>query len=392
MNQSWAKSEQIAYISTLSGSFNLKHVGDNISLRKGVQYSSHLPSCSRAIGALVLRAMRFYCVTLLVLVALVAISSVASTAANSKATASNFARSVFHSPNDAVAQRLLRTDKAGDAAEEERAISVAGVKSGLTKTKTWLQSKWAWIKAKWAGRKLVKQWQKEEKTPDDTFTALKLNNKEEVDTLLANPKLDTWLKYLTIYNKKNPTEMKTMLGVFTKFYGNEAVARMLELGRRNPKTLKRASLLQDEQLVGWRMNGLSQDIVFQLLKLDKNLDTFFSNPNAVVWNYYFFRGNVHNTNANTDLIKTLTTVYGDDAVARAIEAAKKVKGPQNLPVKVMSPQALAKKFETAQFKQWMIDGKDPAAAYRMLTTNKETFDANVEVYKAYRTFYKENKK
>ncbi|KAG3071250.1 hypothetical protein PI124_g16693 [Phytophthora idaei] len=140
--------------------------------------------------------------------------------------------------------------------------------------------------------------------------------------------------------------MVTMLGVLTKTYGGEAVAKMIEAARASPKTSGVANRLQ---------NGLTPDIVFQMMKVGE--------------------GGVDKLMSNQDLIKKLLTVYDDIPLAKAFEAATQVK----------TTEFMWKKLQQAQFKKWLADGVEPSTIFKSLNLDnvKWTADPNAGVYREY---------
>ncbi|KAE9275362.1 hypothetical protein PF008_g29367, partial [Phytophthora fragariae] len=99
---------------------------------------------------------------------------------------------------------------------------------------------------------------KEKKTPDDVFKMLKLD--DGLETVLENQKLQLWTAFVNKFNKKKRGEREvTILGMLTKTYRDEAVAKMLEAAKQNPSTEWLATKLQNEQQIVWIVNGVSPD-------------------------------------------------------------------------------------------------------------------------------------
>ncbi|KAG7383024.1 hypothetical protein PHYPSEUDO_004072 [Phytophthora pseudosyringae] len=325
--------------------------------------------------------MRFPCILLLVLACLAAISDAAPITGGSKLSTADFQTThrsrVFNRP-DAADKRRLKTHSAKTEAEEERAI----VLPGLAKIKEWFQAFVLKIKLTFSEGRQLGAWQKEKKTPEDVFKLLRLDS--GTGNLMANSKLKTWSVYMTMYNNKNPTKSVTMLGMFTKTYGDEAVAKMIEAARRSPKTKVLANQLQMQQLTGWAQNGLSTDIVFQLLKVGEGgLDKLMTNKALNVWFYYFNQMNRHNPDRQVELTKKLLTVYDDIPLAKAFEAATKVK----------RTEFIGTELQQAQFAKWLADGIDPATIFKSLKMDKVKWgvDPTAEVFRGYKTFYNANK-
>ncbi|KAG6616522.1 putative secreted RxLR effector protein [Phytophthora cinnamomi] len=83
---------------------------------------------------------------------------------------------------------------------------------------------------RWVSMKLEtamgQEWVRKGSTSDDLFKLLKLD--EDVDKVLTNPALVSWVGYLGRYNTKNSEKQTTMIGTFTKFYGDETLCKLVE--------------------------------------------------------------------------------------------------------------------------------------------------------------------
>ncbi|KAG2778809.1 hypothetical protein JG687_00019655 [Phytophthora cactorum] len=326
--------------------------------------------------------MRFSCLVLLILVSLIATSDAATRLVGSKLSTSGFPpsiRSLALSRNDPAEKRLLRSNSVEKVDREERAITIPG----LSKIVEWIKAFILKIKLSFNEGKQLSAWLKEKKTPEDVFKLLKLDTGTK--NLLANPNLKTWSVFMVLYNKENPTKMVTMLGVLTKTYGGEAVAKMIEAARASPKTRGIANRLQNLQLNAWAQNGLTPDIVFQMMKVGEGgVDKLMSNQGLNVWFYFFNQMNNYNPYRQIDIIKKLLTVYDDIPLAKAFEAATQVK----------TTEFMGKKLQQAQFKKWLADGVEPSTIFKSLNLDnvKWTADPNAGVYREYKIFYHLNTK
>lgn len=176
-------------------------------------------------------------------------------------------------------------------------------------------------------------------TSEDLFKLLKLD--EDVNKVLTNQALVTWIDFLGRYNAKNPEQKTTLIQTFTKFFGDEPLARMLASAKNVPSTEKMATRLQQAQFNQW-LGVKSTDDVFKLLKLNGNVDNLLTNPNLSTWISYALLFNSKNPGKGTTMIQTFTKFFGREDLAKMLEAAKKV--PKT--------EKLAKQFQAAQFKQW----------------------------------------
>ncbi|KAG3115425.1 hypothetical protein PI124_g8011 [Phytophthora idaei] len=248
------------------------------------------------------------------------------------------------------------------------------------------------IKLSFKEGKQFSAWLKEKKRPEDIFKLLRLDTGTK--NLMANSNLQTWSVYMTLYNKDNPTKMTTMLGMLTKTYGDLKVANMLEAARRNRKTFNLADMLQGQQLRGWARNGLSTDIVFDLLKVGEGgVENLFVNPAFTVWFYYFTRMNRYNPDSEIDMFKKLLANYDEISLAKAIEAATKAKSTERLVKSVWSTEFVANAFRTAQYKYWQAENIGPPTIFSRLGMGKTKWelDPKAEIFRGYKTFYDANK-
>ncbi|POM81137.1 Secreted RxLR effector peptide protein [Phytophthora palmivora] len=338
--------------------------------------------------------MRFYYIILAIFLTIVAIVDAAPV--ELKVTSFGFqtsTRSLATYPKDARDSKLLRTNMKVNENNEERAIVIPGLsklKETFLKIKNWFVDFVSKIKTSYTERRQIRKWMKEEKTPDEVFVLLGLD--KGIDGILASPKLRTWSVFMTTYNRKNPTKMVNMLGTLTKYYGDRDVAIMIETSRRDlytrplaNKLQPLANKLQNHQLTAWILNGLSSDIVFQLLRVGEgSVKNLLQNKALNVWSYFFFRKNVYNTDREIQLMKKLLTVYDDIPLAKASEVAKRVE----------RTEFMGTQLQNAQFKKWLADGVDPQIVLKRLEKDQSKWklDPNTAIYTAYKTFYDANKK
>ncbi|KAE9205208.1 hypothetical protein PF004_g17622 [Phytophthora fragariae] len=90
------------------------------------------------------------------------------------------------------------------------------------------------------------------------------------------------------------------------------------------------STVSVEKLHDWPKKGESADDVFKLLTLDKAADDFLAHPNVNAWINYIKLFNEENPTKRASLIATLTAQYGDDGLAKIIEAAKRVPSTEDI--------------------------------------------------------------
>ncbi|POM76729.1 Secreted RxLR effector peptide protein [Phytophthora palmivora] len=72
-----------------------------------------------------------------------------------------------------------------------------------------------------------------------------------------------------------------MIDSLTTFYGDEAMAKMLEAAKRNPSTNTIATELQTAQFTQWLHEGAKPFHIWKMLNMEKA--TWMTNPDANVW-------------------------------------------------------------------------------------------------------------
>lgn len=282
--------------------------------------------------------MRFHHVGLVATV-MFAYSNAALGVTVPKLIASDFlARSLNEEHNS---PRYLRMDSAVIEGGEERGISFNSI-PGIEKL------------SKFVDKLKLARWMKKGKTADDVFAKMKLA--KAGDKLFDDPKFLAWVKYVDNYNNKNPGKETSLIPTLQKVYGDDVLARMLEAATKVGSTRVMAMKLQNQQMKSWNDLGLSTDDVFRVLNLDKRLDNLLTNPNFLTYNKYLVDFNVWNPGKSTTMIETLTRSYGDVAVMKMLEAAKKVE----------SSKTIATNLQTQQLEVWKSMGYNSDDVFRLL--------------------------
>lgn len=121
---------------------------------------------------------------------------------------------------------------------------------------------------------------------------------------------------------------------------------------------------------------------FKLLKLDDGVENLLTSPILGAWSSYLKRLN-GGVDEEAAMVKTFTKFYGNEALSKMLEAAKKVS----------TTETMATKLQTAQFKMWLKNRVKPMHIWSMLKMEKATWMANpsAEVWRGYNAFYKLNK-
>ncbi|KAG2502661.1 hypothetical protein JM18_009831 [Phytophthora kernoviae] len=110
---------------------------------------------------------------------------------------------------------------------------------------------------------LIKSWMNDPTHPANMFRNLKLD--KSGDDFLTNPLLPIW--------------------TFTKTYGEEKLATMLQAAAKVPGTEKVAENLQGAQFNLWMVQKKKPDDIFKLLNLESS--TLATSPSADIWRAYY---------------------------------------------------------------------------------------------------------
>ncbi|KAL4140099.1 hypothetical protein PRNP1_015174 [Phytophthora ramorum] len=121
------------------------------------------------------------------------------------------------------------------------------------------------------------------------------------------------------------------------------------------KTFLSSSTISTEKLQKWLSSGKNADTVFSRMKLTKAGGGLLSNPQFSVWIKYVDDLSAKYPAKATSAISTLTTQYGDDALYKLLESAKKLPRTENL----------ATRLQAEQIQHWATVGKPPDDVFRL---------------------------
>ncbi|KAH7462059.1 RxLR effector protein PSR2 [Phytophthora ramorum] len=217
-------------------------------------------------------------------------------------------------------------------------------------------------------------WLKNGKTPEDLFKLLRLN--KAGDTLFANPLFPAWIKYADDFRLVHPdTELATFSTLAKpSMYNDETLASMIMAADKVPATREIAGRLHSEQLRYWLLKGENPDDIFMLLKLFNADDKLIENPLFTVWVKYLNYYNQMNLKTKWNLIKTLTSRFGDSSLSSMLTAA----------AKVPSTKEVATELQRLQINGWLSDRKSTTLVYKLLRVEGTAADdANSLLYKKY---------
>ncbi|OWZ04534.1 RxLR effector protein [Phytophthora megakarya] len=205
---------------------------------------------------------------------------------------------------------------------QERALAVtipglgnvaSSIKSGLSKLIQKLKLQW---------------WQLRQKSPDDVFIHLKLD--QTGNKLFESPAFFQWVAFVTVRDKSGPD--MAMFNTLTKHYNDDALAKMLVAAKEVDNTRAIATTMEGLQLSKWISAGNSADEVFKSLQLHRAGDKLFES--AVFPNWISFLTKRNSRDPDLEMFSTFVKHYSDDALAHAVIAAKKVSTTKDIATKV----------------------------------------------------------
>ncbi|KAG6616534.1 putative secreted RxLR effector protein [Phytophthora cinnamomi] len=279
--------------------------------------------------------MRLYC-GVLVAATILALGNAVSEVENTETKTTEFSTTVL---ND---ERFLRVGAEVNEDDEERGISLNSI-PGIKKITSIVDEQKASI------------WLRKGKVADDVFTKMKLN-KVSGEQLFENKKFLAWAKYVGDYNRKNPDKVTSMIPTLTKNFGDDVVAKMLESATKVASTKRLATSLQTQQLDYWKELQMSADDVFRALRLNGKVDNVLTDPNLLVLNKYLVDFNTRNPKQSTTMVEILTRGYGDVAVMKMLETARKVE----------NTKGIAARLQAQQFDVWRQMGLDSDDVFKLM--------------------------
>ncbi|EEY69860.1 secreted RxLR effector peptide protein, putative [Phytophthora infestans T30-4] len=231
---------------------------------------------------------------------------------------------------------------------------------------------------------LATSWVTSGKTADEIFTLLKLDrgaykifttppmNKE-----VTNSKLYLYARYLDIFNKEKPKEQVSMLDMLSKTYGEDDVAKMVELGLKNPKMEKVSSLLRGDLLGKWHNSEEPAENVFKILKLDEAGYDLFASPQLNTW--YVHIKSSYDRAPEDVMLDVLVGHYGYDGLSKIF-----ILGEQRIDLFKKLPMDL----ENIMVKRWLTESKSSNQVFELLKLNRGLdgllINPNLRMWESYR--------
>ncbi|KAF4138878.1 hypothetical protein GN958_ATG11835 [Phytophthora infestans] len=211
---------------------------------------------------------------------------------------------------------------------------------------------------------------------EDILKLFRLEN--GLDRALSSPdvkRMETYLRSVNKYKRKNKM---SVLGVFSAYYGDDAVATVLVSAQRTKKSESKFQTilqLRNAQLSGWLKDDESVDDVFRLLKLHTDGYSALGSPKLEALDYYMKMFNREKSGQET-LLQVLTNGFdGEHNLAKLLIRAKK--DPRT--------SELANAMENALLNKWLSSKSRPVDVLKMLKLNEYMDEALLDP--TYHTFY-----
>ncbi|GMF29051.1 unnamed protein product [Phytophthora lilii] len=297
--------------------------------------------------------MRMRCIALALCAALFVSAGAASATVDSKKflvtpEQQDVASSLTNNHGDVLSFRRLRTE--GTPSTEERAMNLPGnslvVKLLNGKAKPTLT---------WTEKYQVKKWVKKKEPMESIFKQLSLHG--GIDKILTNKKLNQYVAYIDWFNNKNPKQKVTMVEMFRKTYGDEAVAKLVESRKNYLSSPKLVTRMRNELLRSWKADKKSSDEVFTMLSLEKAQLNLFESPQLNTW-YTYTTYTLGKDPAAA--VSVLVTHYGYPTLSKIFLAAQP---------KTIRMRTTAMDMETAMTREWIAKGYFPAKIFMLLKLN-----------------------
>ncbi|OWZ07043.1 hypothetical protein PHMEG_00020617 [Phytophthora megakarya] len=192
----------------------------------------------------------------------------------------------------------------------------------------------------------LQNWIKEGVPVDTVFTRLQLA--KAGDNLFDNPQFVRWIEYTDELNAKMSKHV-SVIPTLTAQYGDDALYEMIKIAKNVPSKRALATKVQTEQMVHWVNLGKDPDDVFHLLKLDKEGDKLFSNPEFTAWVKYVDDFNTKNPEEPASITPTLMNYFSKSNLFKMAAEANSGKGTKDI----------VTKLETEWLQTWLRNRKSP---------------------------------
>ncbi|OWZ21645.1 Avirulence (Avh) protein [Phytophthora megakarya] len=192
---------------------------------------------------------------------------------------------------------------------------------------------------------MLNYWVKKKVSTDGIFIRLQLDKTGY--KLLESPRLITWIKYADALNIKTQGTSAPAISKLTDYYGDAALARMIEVAKKNPSTKNIASDLETMQFNYWINSFATPDeVVFAILKKDIVGDDVLASPEFTILRTYLDRFNKKYPDKKVSVLSVIQANYATySETLKVIETALASKNP--------ATEKIAKQMESELFEFWL---------------------------------------
>ncbi|ETO68242.1 hypothetical protein F444_14904 [Phytophthora nicotianae P1976] len=205
---------------------------------------------------------------------------------------------------------------------------------------------------------LMNKWIETDKLkPENVVSMFRLD--QNLDALV-DPNVYTLAAFISMYNARNPTSMASLIGTFTRQYGDDVVALALGYAKSDPTKRSVAIHMQQHQFQAWQKSKKSAVAVFKELEI--TLDDFVPTVNHKFDTLSGYIKVLNTVNRDqTDMITVLSNgVGGDGNLARVVATVLLQLESHNSFIAAVSTAA---EYETALFKRWFKRKIEPTSIY-----------------------------
>lgn len=311
-------------------------------------------------GLLARRNMQLYSATLLAIMAAL-LSSVenAAVCGLSKTTTANSPAKFRMLPGNQVgisSSRLLRVSVANDKRSEDRMMNavIEKLKSVVMAGASKVHGDVDW-KSLLAG----------EQSADEILSVFQL--KDGIKSALFSPRLKSLERYVREVNTRNQNSQMSVIGVFTRHYGDDEVAKALVTAQKDAQTkgaFNTIRQLRKDQLSNWLASEKSVDDVFTLLRLREDGYQALASPKMEVLDDYL-KLVIRTYSGKETVLQTLTKGFGgEDKLAKILLIAKDD----------ASTSELAAALQNALLNKWMASKMQPESVLKRLSVDSSLED------------------
>ncbi|OWZ19972.1 hypothetical protein PHMEG_0005691 [Phytophthora megakarya] len=142
----------------------------------------------------------------------------------------------------------------------------------------------------------LKMWLDSDKTTDDVFKLLKLDDEVHFYTFQDKALLTTWVSYINAFITKNPGQKKELFSALKLRFKDRPLNEILNVAKHFPSIGGTATTIQAGKIQKYFANNVSPKRVFELLGLSKERNYILDSPVFHSWMNYVEAFNKKNPN------------------------------------------------------------------------------------------------